>query len=106
MIGRLMERSYFEREEQPSPEQVEFWFRELRTPELLVELEGTHADAARRLESARPVIAAALTRDLDSVALALEAEEREERRKDREFWQPLKLEIEQFRREKTSGRQT
>jgi len=38
MIGRLMERSYFERDMKPSQEQIEFWLRELRTPELLVEL--------------------------------------------------------------------
>lgn len=106
MIGRLMERSYFEREEQPSQDQIEFWLRELRTPELLVELAEANSGIAHRLESTRPAIAAALTRDLDSVALALAAEEREERRKDREFWQPLKLEIEQFRRERSSGRQT
>jgi hypothetical protein len=103
MIGRLMERSYFERDEQPSQEQIEFWLRELRTPELLVELAEAHSEVAHRLGSARPAIAAALTRELDSVALALAAEEREERRKDREFWQPLKLEIEQFRRERSSG---
>jgi hypothetical protein len=106
MIARLLERSYFERDEQPSPEQVGFWLRELRTPELLLELAEAHSEIAHRLESSRPAVAAALTRERDSVASALAAEEREERRKDREFWQPLKLEIEQFRRERNSGRRT
>jgi hypothetical protein len=31
------------------------------------------------------------------VSEALQAEEREERRKDREYWAPLKLELEEFR---------
>jgi hypothetical protein len=106
MIGRLMERSYFEREEKPSREQIEFWLRELRTPELLVELAEAHPDIAHRMESARQAVAAALTREPEGVALALEAEEREERLKDREFWRPLKLELEQLRRERRSDRQT
>jgi len=80
--------------------------RELRTPALLMELTEAHHDIARRLEHTRPAIAAAITCDMDSVNLALAVEEHEERRKDREFWRPLKLEIEQFRRERSSGRQT
>jgi len=98
MISRLMERSYFEREGKPSQEQIEFWLRELRTPELLLELTEAHPGIARRIESVRPAIAAALTRVSGSVALALAAEEREERLRDREYWRPLKLEIEQLRR--------
>jgi hypothetical protein len=74
MIGRLMERSYFEREENPSQEQIEFWLRELRTPELLVELAEAHPDIAHRMKSARHAIAAALTREPDSVALVLAAD--------------------------------
>jgi hypothetical protein len=43
-------------------------------------------------------------RDLDDLALALTVEKRDERRrKDREFWRPLKLEIEQFRRDRSSA---
>jgi hypothetical protein len=72
----------------------------------LVELAEAHPDIAHRMESARPAVAAALTREPESVALALEAEEREERLKDREFWRPLKLELEQLRRERRSDRQT
>jgi hypothetical protein len=102
MITRLMERSYFDREEPPSEEQVEFWFRELRTPELLVELAQAHPETARRLESARAAIAAALTGKQDAVALALAGEENEQRRQDREYWRPLKRELEQLRRERNS----
>jgi hypothetical protein len=103
MISRLMERSYFGRDissGRPSQNNVEFWLRELRTPELLLELAELHPDVARRLESARPAIAAALTAELDSVAFALAEEEREERRKDREYWRPLRLELEQLRHDR------
>jgi hypothetical protein len=40
---------------------------------------------------------AALSAHLDDVSETLEAEEREERRKDREYWAPLKRELDEFR---------
>jgi hypothetical protein len=38
-----------------------------------------------------------LLRGADDVAAVLEQEEREERRKDREYWEPLKRELEELR---------
>jgi hypothetical protein len=43
-------------------------------------------------------VEAALQRDLEKVAEALNREEQEERRKDRDYWEPLKRELEQLRR--------
>jgi len=100
MIARLLDRSYLEREQSPSRELVEFWLRELRSPEYLVELAESHAEAARQMSAIRPAVAAALSNDSGSVAAALAAEEAEERRKDREYWQPLKRELEQLRRQR------
>ena len=42
-------------------------------------------------------VGSALAARLDDVSEALEAEEREERRKDREYWAPLRRELEEFR---------
>jgi hypothetical protein len=42
MIRRLVERTYFERAANPPVETVEFWLRELRTPELLVEVAASY----------------------------------------------------------------
>jgi hypothetical protein len=97
MTSRLLERSYFEGKTSPSDDQVEFWLRELRSPQLLLEVAGAHAQTAQSLAPIRPAVAAALTGDPESVAIALAHEEREERRLDREYWQPLKLELEQLR---------
>jgi hypothetical protein len=102
MITRLMERSYFAPHEPVSRSTVEFWLQQLRTPELLLELMDTHSEIAQRLAPVRPAIAAALTRDPEKVRQALAEEEREERRQDREFWAPLKLELEQLRHKRTS----
>jgi hypothetical protein len=96
MIRRLVEQSYFSASSSHTPDQVEFWLRELRTPELLVRAAAEHRSAA--LASRRPAVAAALTSDVEGVEQALDAEEREERLRDREYWAPLKREIEALRR--------
>ena len=105
MIQRLMEQSYFNGMAagmDTSDELIRFWLRELRTPELVVEAASTWPDIARELARIRPVVADAMARDVSRVALALEAEEKDERRRDREYWQPLKAELEQMRHRRLS----
>ena len=97
MITRLIERSYFEFKESPSDEQVNLWLRELRTPELLLDVVAAYPGRAAQLAPTRSAIAAALTGVVDQVSLALDDEEREQRRLDREYWAPLKQELEQLR---------
>jgi hypothetical protein len=97
MIRRLMEQSYFRRPADPSEAAVEFWLRELRTPELLLEAAALYSERAHALAAGRPALEAAQRGDSERVREFLEAEEREERRKDREYWEPLRRELEQFR---------
>ena len=97
MIRRLVEQSYFGHSANATPELVRFWLRELRTPELLVEVACAHPELAGAEAGLRPAVQAALAARPDEVSEALEAEEREERRKDREYWAPLKRELEEFR---------
>lgn len=96
MIRRLVEQNYFERAGEESRQQAEFWLSEMRTPELLAQVVAAHPELAR--ESRRPAVLAALENDLEAVSLALESEEREERRLDREYWEPLRRELENLRR--------
>ncbi|MGA7415084.1 MAG: hypothetical protein WBW33_31730 [Bryobacteraceae bacterium] len=100
MIRRLVEQDYFASEERPASERSEFWLRELRTPELLMEATSANPEAARRIGQDRPAVQAALRKNLPDVARALEQEELEERRKDRSYWEPLKRELEEFRRQR------
>ena len=97
MIRRLLEQSYFGCRGPATKELVRFWLRELRTPELLLEVASAHPEAARTEAVSRPAVQAARLSRLEEVNQALEAEEREERRTDREYWAPLKRELEQFR---------
>src|SRR5437660_285575 len=59
MIRRLVEQNYFRRSANPTEELVRFWLRELRTPELLVEVAGAHPDLARAEAVMRPAVEAA-----------------------------------------------
>jgi hypothetical protein len=95
MIERLVEQSYFRR-----IGTAEFWLRELRTPEVLIEATAAHAELANEIALTRPAVAAALTGDFDATSEALMQEEAEEKRKDRIWWQPLRAELEQFRHAK------
>jgi len=98
MIRRLVEQSYFLQQTAPSAESVDFWLRELRTPDLLIEVAAAHSSSASEVK--RPAVAAALRSDVEAVDRALIDEELEERKKDREYWAPLKRELEMLRRVK------
>jgi hypothetical protein len=97
MIRRLVEQSFFSRVNEETPA-VEFWLSELRTPELLIQVAKEHAGMARIAAEKRPAIKAALDGDALETAHLLAIEEQEERRKDREYWEPLRRELEQLRR--------
>ena len=97
MIRRLVEQSYFGRSGVPADHLIRFWLRELRTPELLVEVSSAYPEAARAAAASRQALQYALRCDMDGLASALEEEERDERRKDREYWAPLKRELEELR---------
>lgn len=98
MIRRLLEADYFAATNQPTPDQIEFWLLELRTPELLIEAATAHSDVAKALEAFRPLLKFASIGDEGLLAEALLSEEKEQREADREYWQPLKAELEQLRR--------
>lgn len=106
MIRGLVEQDYFARPANPRPEQVEFWLREMRSAELLVDVASTYPEPARRVAEIRQAVAAALGGNAPEVARRLDEEERQERRLDREYCEPLKAELEQMRRNRRRGRLT
>jgi hypothetical protein len=97
MIRRLMEAHYFQNQTKPKPAQIRFWFRELRTPELLVELARRHPAIVRRQFKERPLLTHAHVGESALLQQALLAEETAERQRDKEYWLPLRRELEQFR---------
>jgi hypothetical protein len=99
MIRRLVEVDYFGRTTDPSHERIGFWLRELRTAVLLIEVARTWPAFARDVEPKRPAVRAALTGDEYTVHAALAAEERAEQEADRQYWAPLRAQLEQLRHE-------
>ncbi len=89
MIRRLLEADYLAAAN-PSQEQILFWLRESRTPEILGRLCQTYPDQAALIAAKRPAVAAARSGDLDNVAASLAQEEAEERRCDAAYWKPLR----------------
>jgi len=106
MIRRLVEAHYFLNRGQPSEGQMRFWLLESRTPEVLIEVARQHPSLAASLARERSLLTAALEADLSLLPSLLLEEEMAERSRDREYWKPLRREIERLRRKRTARRRT
>jgi len=100
MLRRLVEVNYFANRENPSIQQVRFWFLELRTPELLIELAGKQGRIPTQLLRKRPLLKLTRPGNELSLAEALLKEERLEREADRQYWLPLRAELERLRHQR------
>lgn len=98
MIGALVEGHYMATGGEPNGERARFWLLESRTPERLVELVQRFPAEKEQLVIRRPLLALAVASDLPRLREALDAEVRAEQDKDRAYWEPLKREMEAFRR--------
>ena len=102
MIRRLIEAHHFEFREAATSERLDFWLLELRTPDLLIELAQNHPEQALRCVSQRPLLQHAIQAQLEGLERALLEEELSERAADRQYWLPLKEELEALRRDRIS----
>ena len=95
MIRRLLEAHYAAFKNEPDAARVQFWLTEARTPELIVELEQRFPDEFQAEIATRPALQ--FTTDIEQMILSLAEEEQAERFADREYWAPLKRELEVMR---------
>lgn len=98
MVRRLVEAHYFENRHHATTAQVEFWLKELRTPQLLIEVARAHAPLCRRLVTERPLLTRAASGQAEELGRALTEEEAAAREEDRLYWRPLRGELERLRR--------
>lgn len=98
IIEALVEAHYHATGTEPTPERIHFWLTDARGPERLVELVRRFPAEARALTEARTLLAHATSGDFAALRSALDAEARAEQEKDRAYWEPLKRELESFRR--------
>ena len=99
MIRRLVEAHYFQNHPQPGEARIKFWLKELRTPQLLLEVAQAHAGVARRLAAKRPLLQHAVAGNSARLADALSVEEKKMRLADQAYWSPLLKELERLRHE-------
>lgn len=105
MIRRLVEAHYFQnRSGRVNPARMRFWLLELRTPELLIEVARAQPALTRKLIARRPVLKTVQTGNLEIIERLLLDEEMAERVRDREYWLPLRKELERFRHSKVAER--
>jgi hypothetical protein len=97
MLQRLLEAHYLQHRQDSTAEQRQFWLRELRTPELLIEAAHSWTGLAAEITNQRPLLSLAQPDRIQDLEDALAAEERAERQRDRNYWLPLKAELEQIR---------
>jgi len=98
MISALVEGHYEQHASEPNPQRIDFWLRESRAEDRLLDLAVRFPTEAAAILPARPLLSLAITPDLPRLREALDAEVRAEQEKDRIYWAPLKREMEEFRR--------
>jgi hypothetical protein len=104
VIELLVTIHYRENGSSSRPDWVEFWLKEARAPEMVVELCRRFPARANTLAGVRPLLAIAINGDLPALRPALDAEVRAEQDKDRAYWEPLKRELESIRLEESRER--
>jgi hypothetical protein len=99
IIAALVEGHHHALRAAPTLERVAFWLREARTPELLGDLAGRFPAEARAMLATRSLLSHAIAGDLDALRTAIDVETRAEQARDRAYWEPLRRELEEFRRQ-------
>jgi hypothetical protein len=87
----------FRGQDNPPEEKIRFWLAECRSPELLLQLVKRYPEIASRISTDRVVLHSAMQGKLDDVKKLLREEEDKEREADRQYWLPLKKELEKLR---------
>ena len=105
MIRRLVDSHYEEFRDRPGDDQVRFWLRESRTPDVLISITAQYPDIFREVLQHRPLLAEALSGSRSAVQQELASEGVAERKADAIYWRPLKQELEKlrFERRRSSG---
>jgi hypothetical protein len=100
MIRRLLEAHYFQNNLKTNIFKIRFWLSELRTAQLLVEVAQRYTSASLRLEPKRPLLMLARKGQMKELEKALSLEEALVREQDRQYWKPLRAELEKLRHPK------
>ena len=98
MIRRLVESDIYNAAPDPSEDRIRFWLAECRTPELLISLVARFPQTAQSMLKRRSLLQAAFLGKEEELQKELHDEEDLERERDRNYWMPLRKELENWRR--------
>lgn len=87
----------------PCKKKIRWWLLQCRNAETLIRLAAEHGDLTKSCIKRRPLLDAAMENDRRSLIRMLEQEKRAEVKKDREYWRPLREELERMRHEKAKS---
>ena len=104
MLKRLVDNDIWLHWERPGRGQVSWWLSECRDVDALIRLAREFARQAATLARQRPLLRLAIAGDRAGLAAALTEEERIEREQDREYWKPLREELETLRHQRARTR--
>jgi hypothetical protein len=103
MIRSLVDAHYEAYRDSPSDEQVQFWLREGRSPEVLKRLASEYPSVLAQLAQVRPLLHLVLAGSIAQLQEALAEEQRTEQERDRQFWEPLKTKLQELRLKRPRG---
>lgn len=100
MIQRLVDAHYEEFRESPTEDQIRFWLRESRTPEVLIALASAYPELCNQMTITRLLLVEAASGNGELLKMRLREEEADERVADEKYWQPLKAELNLLREQR------
>ena len=98
-IGMLIEADMVAHQATAADDHVALWIREARDADMLIELASAYPRMALDCAVDRPLLLSAINSDRDRLELELATEQIRGKQADREYWAPLRLELEQMRHE-------
>lgn len=96
MLNRLVENDMVSTPK-PSLKKIKWWLCECRNSNRLINLVNENKDLAKECTAKRPLLKMALKKDIKQLEKLLHKEELSEREKDKEYWRPLRRELEILR---------
>jgi hypothetical protein len=99
MLQRLIEAHWFQHRNNPTPERIDFWLSECRTPDILVELAKLYPVETSIIQTRRSLLGHALKNDSKAIEESLEQERHAEVLADRAYWAPLREQLNHIRRQ-------
>ena len=97
MIRRLVDSHYDQNRDESNADQVRFWLRESRTPEVLIQVAAEHPDLLKEMIKERPLLVETIGASRTALRQELAKEQLREKDADQQYWRPLMKELEAMR---------